>query len=497
MCLLVSPSGYAAGKKATTRPTKTGIQKLFPIFNKKIDAFFKKKKFAGLSVGFVVNQKLVYTRHLGHADLTSQRKPNDHTLYRIGSITKVFTTTMLAQMRDKGLLRLDDPIHKYAPKGTRFPTAPRGAKAITFRHLATHTSGLPRLPVNLKSKKGAPYNNYSAKALYKGLGFTLLNFPIGHTYMYSNLGMGLLGELLARQAKMGYEKALKKMLLQPLTLNETSITLSPKLKKQLAVGYHRRGCYRSVPAWKLGVLNPAGGLVSSVHDMARFLAFQHRAGQRGVKVLSGGTLREMHTVQRLLGNYRRGYWKGGIGLGWHILPIRKTKARVVFHNGGVAGFRSFAGFIPSLKMGIIVFVNCGKSGDKLGFSLLKTLAKKFWKKPTPTPTSRVIQIAHALRKQIKANPDGKAIKALFEPFFLRMIPLFKIRFLLGKLYFAHGPCNNWQLKPAKLSRGIWLHCKTKNNRTLRGIIVLKATTKGRIAMLRFFPVKKKKSKKKK
>src|SRR5262249_5694080 len=154
----------------------------------------------------VRQQDLVYAKSFGLADRRNFQAATVHTLYRIGSITKVFTTTLLAMLRDRGAVRLDDPVANYLPSEVKLPTDPRGAPAITLRHLATHSSGLPSLPPNLVPKGEDPYGGYSVDALYAGLAQIRLVVPIGAGENYSNLGMGLLGHALERAAGMPYEE---------------------------------------------------------------------------------------------------------------------------------------------------------------------------------------------------------------------------------------------------------------------------------------------------
>jgi CubicO group peptidase (beta-lactamase class C family) len=129
---------------------------------------------------------------------------NGDTVFEIGSVTKVFTSLLLSDMAQRGQVALTDPVSKYLPASVRMPQ--RNGKQITLQDLATHTSGLPRLPANLKPKDSAnPYADYSVAQLYEFLSSYELPRDIGSQYEYSNLGGGLLGHVLARYAGMDYE----------------------------------------------------------------------------------------------------------------------------------------------------------------------------------------------------------------------------------------------------------------------------------------------------
>src|SRR5262245_55318205 len=137
--------------------------------DKRLQDEFAKRELPSISVGVIRDGRLDYTKSLGMADRAAKREANADTIYRIGSISKVFTATLLAALRDQGVVRLDDPIAKYVPSGIKLPTDPRGLPEITLRHLATHSSGLPRLPINLAQRGEDPYAGYAADALLEGL----------------------------------------------------------------------------------------------------------------------------------------------------------------------------------------------------------------------------------------------------------------------------------------------------------------------------------------
>jgi serine-type D-Ala-D-Ala carboxypeptidase/endopeptidase len=240
-----------------------------------------------------------------------------HVLLEIGSVTKVFTALLLADLAVRGEVELDDPIARHLP--TAVARACTVAERITLRQLATHTSGLPRLPGNMLPMAllhpGDPYARYSADRLYRALRGASGPVPAG--YRYSNYGFGLLGQLLSRAAGRPYAELLAERVTGPLGLTETGTGVPPG---HVAATGHRRG--RPVPPWHLGALAGAGALRSTAADLARFLAAN--LAPEATPLRSA-----IEIIQRPDGN-------GQTGLGWHIASPGGRP--VLWHNGATGGF---------------------------------------------------------------------------------------------------------------------------------------------------------------
>lgn len=456
---------------------------------KRLSDELKKRNLPSISVGIVRDGKLDYTKSLGLADRASQRPAAPDTVYRIGSVSKVFTATLLAALRDQGVVRLDDPISKFLPKGFKVPSDPRGLPEITLRHLAMHTSGLPRLPVNLAARGEDAYGGYSADALLEGLARTKLAFPTGADCVYSNLGAGLLGHLLERAAGKPYERLLHELIFDPLEMRQSGVALDAEMKKRFATGYRENNTEVEAPEWDLGVLAPAGGIASSVNDLARFLALQMKAGQADVKPIAGGTLTEMHTPQRLIGRN----WDLAVGLGWHIR--KNADGDIVWHNGRVAGHYAFIGFCAAKRVGVIVLTNASIDLDELSVWILKQAIRPAdvdGGAAAPAPKKKadaqpaLEKTAAALARYIIEKPSDE-VGDLFHDSFKKQIPLPAIKAVLGKIAKDHGPCRGVaSLKRGEDDHHAIVEFRFDNNQTVQAILEIETSDPPKIVSL-FFP----------
>ncbi len=238
----------------------------------------------------------------------------------IGSVTKVFTALLLAELARTGEVHLDDRIADLVPEGSRLA---RGVSAITLEHLACHRSGLPRLPPGVMAKSMSrtalvdPYADIDADRLIGALAQTRVRGTPGQAPVrYSNFGVGLLGLLLGRATGLGYEQTLLTRVIGPLGLEETSFADDP-----LHQGHHRG---KPVAPWHLAAMAGAGGLRAPANDLLRFLETVRDGGGPLADAIAE-TLRPRSERGRL-----------GVGLGWFLLG----DGDVLMHDGGTLGARS-------------------------------------------------------------------------------------------------------------------------------------------------------------
>jgi len=281
-----------------------------------------------------------------------------NTVFEIGSVTKVFTALLLADAVKRGEVALSDPVSKYLPPNVKVPE--RGGKKITLVDLATHTSGLPRMPSNFHPKDPSnPYADYTVAQLYEFLSAVELSRDIGSTYDYSNLGGGLLGHALARRAGTDYETLVRTRILEPLGMKSTAITLSPSMKERLVPGHD--AALHQVANWDLPTLAGAGALRSTANDLLNFLAANIG--------LEKSPLAEPMTAM-IAARRPTGTPNLEIALGWHIWT--HDGHEIIWHNGGTGGYRTWIGFEPKSRIGVVVLSNTSTNAgaDDIGLHLL-------------------------------------------------------------------------------------------------------------------------------
>jgi CubicO group peptidase (beta-lactamase class C family) len=312
----------------------------------------------------------------GSVAVNGGQPPNGDTVFEIGSITKVFTAAILAQMVRDGQVKLDDPVKSHLPRGVKVPA--RGNRDITLLHLATHTSGLPIAPTDLAGhvllRPGDwdnPYAHYGTAQLDAFLaGYKLPRDP-GASYEYSNLGAGLLGNALTYRAKArSYDELVRTVIAEPLGMRDTGIALSAGPKGQrarFAQGHDDDGAPTS--AWDFATMEGFGALRSTASDLLRFLSAN--MGLEPTKL--GAALEDCHKPRRDTPDKQV-----RVGLGWHILYLPRACEPIHCHSGETGGARAFLGFRKSGRAGVVVLSNSAELGDKideLGLTVLNKLSE--------------------------------------------------------------------------------------------------------------------------
>lgn len=292
----------------------------------------------------------------GKASENGAHRFDGDTIFEIGSVTKAFTGLLLAEMVQRGEVSLDDPISKYLPASVNTPTG--DGREITLLHLATHTSGLPRMPSNFAPTNWSnPYADYTVEQLYGCLAECKLTNNMGMKWNYSNLGGGLLGHILARRTGADYETLVRKRICEPLKLRSTRIKLSLGLRARLAPGHDENG--KRVPNWDIPTLAGAGALRSTANDMLKFLA----ANLNLHKSPLATAMQQTHLVQT-----RTTLTNLSVCLGWHVLA--KHNKEIIWHNGETGGYHAFVGFDKTTGRGVVVLTNFKGWIDDIGLHLL-------------------------------------------------------------------------------------------------------------------------------
>jgi len=314
------------------------------------------KQSAGIVVG-LVDEKGPRIIRYGKLIRGGDRTVDGNTIFEIGSATKVFTALLLADEVERGGMKLDDPVSKYLPPTVKVPA--RNGRPITLLDLATHTSGLPRMPDNFTPRDANnPYADYTVAQMYAFLADYTLPRDIGATYEYSNLGAGLLGHALARKAGADYEALVRARICRPLGMTNTQVVLPPGLKERLATGHNAAG--EPAANWDIPTLAGAGALRSTANDLLKFVA-------ANLGLLKSDLWPAMQLTQAP--RQAAGAPEMQIGLGWHIL--NKFGTEIIWHNGGTGGYHAFIGFDKKKRRGVVVLANSANSIDDIGFHLLE------------------------------------------------------------------------------------------------------------------------------
>jgi CubicO group peptidase (beta-lactamase class C family) len=280
---------------------------------------------------------------------------SERTRFEVGSITKTFTGVLFADMLLRGEVRADQTVGEFFPP--ELPLA-NGVQKTTLESLATHTSGLPRIPIDpamlARALSADPYDGTTPDTLFASVA-ALPNGLVAPTttLAYSNLGYALLGQLLARRAGTDYEGLLRGRVLEPLGLAAIDTRIPTPLPIDLARGHDANG--RPTAHWHAGAYAPAGALVATTAQMLDWVAL-HLNPQAPPAVLEALRVRRTFSTQR------------AIGLGW--IHGRIGERRLIWHNGGTGGFRSFIGFLPDDGAGIVVLANGNGDVDALARHLL-------------------------------------------------------------------------------------------------------------------------------
>jgi serine-type D-Ala-D-Ala carboxypeptidase/endopeptidase len=263
--------------------------------------------------------------------------PDDRTLFELGSVTKVYTALLLADSVQRREVTLDEPVSDLLPTGVSVPT--KDGAAITLKHLALHSSGLPRLPPSIIQASADPYAHYDTKELYDDLAGAQLESAPGTQIVYSNWGVGLLGFALGRKLVVGYEHILADRVLRPLGLHDTYFSVPPAAAAHRIPGTNDD--LARVPYWTFDALAGAGALISDAHDQLALIGDELDAAAG-----SKGTLR---AAMRLTQEPQLENTTVNEGIGWQI----DAKGRY-WHNGGTGGFHAFVGFDTKTRRGLVI-----------------------------------------------------------------------------------------------------------------------------------------------
>ncbi|GIN90383.1 serine hydrolase [Siminovitchia terrae] len=317
-----------------------------------VQPYVKLRKHLLLSIGIMYKNQSATLLYTGSD--TSFKEEDKPFIYEIGSISKVFTTTLLGEMIQKDLLSEGDSIGRYIPKLSN-------DHPVTLSHLANHTSGVPGISmwksiINLFNST-TPRDPYCLFSLGE-----VIDYFYKHRkepklkFRYSNDGMGLLGHILAMKLNTDYETAIKKIITDPLHMEDTFILVPSEKKHRVLQGHDVKG--REQQMLHMSDFMGAGAIRSNVDDMLKFIKAHISSENKGYQLTQKSTMKIAKNMN--------------VGLGWFL------EDEIVWHNGSTQGFSSFLGFDPAQQIGVIVLSNYrsrlfATNPNQIGTDILKLL----------------------------------------------------------------------------------------------------------------------------
>lgn len=349
--------------------------------------YISAKQNHGLIIGLVYKgQKKVFV--YGETRKGNKQLPNEQSIFEIGELSGLFTTTLLARKCMEGDLSFDTPLSALMPPGQGLlvyqklncgpvwpnssiyscdPKSDDGVIPVLLCNLATHTAGLPLKPRNLRGwlHPKNPFARYKKEHLYYFLNSYPLSFAGDFDYNYSYVGMGLLGHALSSKDSTPFETLLESKVLQPLSFQNTAVHLNKVQQALFLDGHTKRG--KLTPHWVFDVLAPSAGLRSNMDDMMNFLS-----ANMGVNHPEWSyTFSLAHTPRNKI--REKELLDSEAALGWLVSPIPGVQEEVIWQKGSTGGFSSYIGILKQSGVGVVILSNSANPVNQMGVQLLKTM----------------------------------------------------------------------------------------------------------------------------
>jgi serine-type D-Ala-D-Ala carboxypeptidase/endopeptidase len=282
----------------------------------------------------------------GRLDNGTSQEVNGDTIFEIGSVTKTFTSLLALKMAERGEIKLQDPVAKYLPESVRMPS--RNGKEITVLNLAAQDSGLP---FNADNHTGDDwkerFETYTAGKMYAFLSGHTLTAEPGSKFQYSNIGMALLGHVMALKTGTNYETLIVDRICRPLHMDNTRITLTPEMKARLARGHDEAG--KPAPNWDLDLIAGAGGLRSTANDLLKYVSANLGLTQSSLKPLMEKMQVIRHEDSPDFGKTAMPWFDRGV--------YQAAGIELLGHSGGTGGYSAFVGFDKKQRRGVVALCN--------------------------------------------------------------------------------------------------------------------------------------------
>jgi len=352
--LQASPNTYLTNGHPPYK-TPPEIKPILKQFEQYADNTFKKMRVPGSAIAIIYRNEIIFMKSYGVRRLGKKELIDNDTLFQLGSVSKPVSATLAAILAGQQQIHLDDPLEKYLPNfELQTHKKIRAIQPLKIRNLLNHTTGVPRAGFNALIEAYIQIVNKLQK--------TPINCTIGHCYDYHNVMFSVIGDVIAAATRRTFGEALKQHLLTPLNMRRTSTSLEsltndlnkayPHIRNERGVlspcSYHSKSYY---------AVAPAGGVNSTIRDMAIFLQaqmgkFPHIVNKTALNLMHEPLITTPEVLTRM-GNQRvkNAYY----GLGWRILNFANEK--VVFHGGWLKGFNNVVAFLPEHELGIVVLQN--------------------------------------------------------------------------------------------------------------------------------------------
>lgn len=376
------------------------IEATFAVADSLFRDYGQKNHYPGYAFGLVVDGKLVHATAFGYTDVEKKIPATPESMFRIASMTKSFTAMAILKLRDEGKLQLDDPADKYIPAMKQLHYLTKDATAITIRNLLEHGAGFPE--DNPWGDRQLERTDEQLIQLVKN-GISFSNIP-GVAYEYSNLGFTLLGQIVSKVSGQPYEKYITENILKPLGMTGTRWEYSEVRSSKLAHGYrwlHQQ--WVEQPMLHDGAYGAMGGLITSIEDFSKYVAFHQSAWPPSDAPDEGpvkrSSLREMQHPWNFISLTPEFRYPDGrqcaivseycYGLGW----VKDCDDRVyVGHSGGLPGFGSQWRILSDYGIGIISFANLTYAGmGTINLQILDTIIQMAGLQPRQLPPSSILQ----------------------------------------------------------------------------------------------------------
>lgn len=346
-----------------------------------------RKRTPGIIVGLIDSTGKRQIISAGALSKIDPRRPDGNTMYEIGSVTKVFTSLLLADMSLKQQVSINDPITRYLPSAVKISV--KDGKVPTLLNLSSHTVGYPRMPDNVDPKDpDNPFADYTLQQLYDYVSRFPYTSDMGTFFRYSNSGYALLGNILASVAHKDYETLVKQGVCEVLDMKNTTIRLTPAQKANMAMGHSEYGL--QVSNWDMPAFVATGALRSNVNDLLNFAA-----ANLGIVKTKLWPAMELCHIPRII----KSKVEGDVTMGWTL--VNENGHEFLWKDGTTAGYRALVLLDRKKKNGLVILSNCLNPINDIAYHILDPIAYPV--KP--------YQYKWALLDTIKATINRKGVAA--------------------------------------------------------------------------------------